>query len=376
MEMYTLSKELKLKNDIKDASRLLWKIHDQLKNTDSAYFYMKEFLIAKETSERNRSFNELALFKAAQTDEEREARMELLSKENKIKEQQLIIERQTLRRESLIKEYLIAGLVGLFVLGVIVFRAVLLKRKLEAQRRISAEKELQLQKTENERRVTDLELLALRSQMNPHFIFNCLNSINRFVLRNDTEAASGYLTKFSKLMRMVLENSKQTLIPLEEEVKCLELYTQMEQFRCRNSFRYYVKYHDGVNVAEAMIPPLLLQPFVENAIWHGLNTKEADGEIGIEFLQKEETLYCVISDNGIGRKKASELKSQLAENHKSMGLQITRERLTVMGIDPGNESLVEIEDLYDESGSASGTKATIKIFSLPAFEELRPSLNL
>ena len=211
--------------------------------------------------------------------------------------------------------------------------------------------------------------MALRSQMNPHFIFNCLNSINRFVLRNDTEAASGYLTKFSKLMRMVLENSKQVLIPLEEEVKCLELYIQMEQFRCKNSFRYYIRYHDGVNVSEAMIPPLLLQPFVENAIWHGVNPKEGDGKIGIEFYQREETLYCEIKDNGIGRKKASELKSQLSEHHKSMGLQITKERLAIMGEPQTNESPVKIEDLYDDKGDAAGTKVTIRIFSLPAFEE-------
>jgi tetratricopeptide (TPR) repeat protein len=375
-EAFHLATELKRKKDAKDASRLLWKIYDKLNNNDSAYYYLQQFLTMKEDLERNRTFNELALFKATQKDEERQARMELLDKGNKIKEQELLIQRQNLRREAFIRKYLIAGLLGLFVLGVIILRSVSLKRKLEGEKRMLAEKELQLQKVENERRITDLEMLALRSQMNPHFIFNCLNSINRFVLRNDTEAASGYLTKFSKLMRMVLENSKQTLIPLEEEVKCLELYIQMEQFRCKNSFRYYIKYHDGVNISEAMIPPLLLQPFVENAIWHGVNPKDSDGEVGIEFLQREEALYCIVKDNGIGRKKASELKSQLAANHKSMGLQITKERLAVMGINHSKESPVEIEDLYDENGLAVGTQVTIKVFSLPAFEELKPSLNL
>jgi tetratricopeptide (TPR) repeat protein len=375
-EAYKLSKDLHLKKDNKAAGRLLWKIHDQLSNTDSAYYYLRQYLAVKESLEENRSFNELAFFKASQKNEEREARLQLLTKENKIKEQNLVIQRQNLRRESVVKKFLIAGLLGLFVLGLILVRSVLLKRRLESEKRILVEKDLQLQKIENERRITEMEMMALRSQMNPHFIFNCLNSINRFVLRNDTEAASGYLTKFSKLMRMVLENSKQTLIPLEEEVKCLELYIQMEQFRCKNSFTYYIKYHDGVNTEEAMIPPLLLQPFVENAIWHGVNPKDSDGEIGIEFLQKEEALYCIVKDNGIGRKKASELKSQLAANHKSMGLQITKERLAVMGINHSNEQPVEIEDLYDENGLAAGTQVTIKVFSLPAFEELKPSLNL
>ncbi len=375
-DAFRLSKELHSKKDTRTASRLLWKIHDKLNNTDSAYYYLQQFLTIKEDLEKNRAFNELALFKATQKDEERQARMELLNKENRIKKQELVIQRQNLRREEHTKKILIAGLLGLFVLGMIILRSVSLKRKLEGEKRMLAEKELQLQKVENERRITDLEMMALRSQMNPHFIFNCLNSINRFVLRNDTEAASGYLTKFSKLMRMVLENSKQTLIPLEEEVKCLELYIQMEQFRCKNAFTYYIKYHDGVNTEEAMIPPLLLQPFVENAIWHGVNPKEGDGKIGIEFFQKEEALYCVIRDNGIGRKKASELRSQLSEHHKSMGLQITKERLAIIEEQQSKESPVEIEDMYDENGKAAGTKVTIRIFSLPAFEELKSSLNL
>jgi LytS/YehU family sensor histidine kinase len=174
------------------------------------------------------------------------------------------------------------------------FRFYMGTTKISCEKKITAATGTGIEEAENEKRIAGLEMMALRSQMNPHFIFNCLNSINRFVLRNDTEAASNYLTKFSKLMRMVLENSKQTLIPLEEEVKCLELYIQMEQFRCKNSFTYYIKYHDGVNTEEAMIPPLLLQPFVENAIWHGVNPKASDGEIGIEFSAKRRNiiLYC------------------------------------------------------------------------------------
>ena len=375
-EAFRIAKNRNSKEGIRDASRLLWKGYHQLNNSDSAYYYLEQYMLVKESTEETRSANELALFKATQEDKVKQARIELLGNQNKLKEQALLLEQQNFRRENLTKKFLIAGLLGLIMLGIIVFRSILLKRKLEAEKRILVEKELQLQKLENERRTADMEMIALRSQMNPHFIFNCLNSINRFVLRNDTEAASGYLTKFSKLMRMVLENSKQVLIPLEEEVKCLELYIQMEQFRCKNSFTYYVKYHDGVNTEEAMIPPLLLQPFVENAIWHGVNPKEGDGKIGIEFFQKKEALYCVIKDNGIGRKKASELKSQLSEHHKSMGLQITKERLAILGERGSDESPVEIEDLHDENGSAAGTKVTIRIFSLPAFEELKPSLNL
>ena len=375
-QAFRLAKETNSKKSIKDASKILWKAYHQINNTDSAFLYLQQYLLAKELMEVDRSARELAFFKATQEDKEKQARIELLTNQNTLKEQTLLLQQQNFRRENLTKKFLIAGLLGLFVLGVIVFRSIVLKRKLESEKRMLAEKELQLQKLENERRIADMEMMALRSQMNPHFIFNCLNSINRFVLRNDTESASNYLTKFSKLMRMVLENSKQALIPLEEEVKCLELYIQMEQFRCKNAFTYYVKYHDGVNTEEAMIPPLLLQPFVENAIWHGVNPKEGDGRIGIEFFQEEESLYCMIKDNGIGRKKASELRSQLSEHHKAMGLQITKERLAILREDNSKESPVEIEDLYDENSNAAGTKVTIRIFSLPAFEELKSSLNL
>ena len=375
-EAFQIAKQTSSQEGQKEASKILWKTYHQINNSDSAYYYLQQYLLVKESMDENRSANELALFRATQEDKEKQTRIELLGNQNKIKEQDLLLEQQNFRRENLTKKFLIAGLLGLFVLGIIVFRSILLKRKLESEKRFLAEKELQLQKLQNERRITDMEMMALRSQMNPHFIFNCLNSINRFVLRNDTESASNYLTKFSKLMRMVLENSKQVLIPLGEEVKCLELYIQMEQFRCKNSFTYYVKYHDGVNTEEAMIPPLLLQPFVENAIWHGVNPKEGDGKIGIEFFQKEEALYCVIKDNGIGRKKASELKSQLSQHHKSMGLQITKERLAILEEEHTNESPVEIEDLFDENEQAAGTKVTIRIFSLPEFEELKSSLNL
>ena len=134
-EAFLIAKEFNLRKDIKDASKLLWKTYGQLNKTDSAYYFLQQFLIAKETLENNRSFNELAFFKATQKDEEKQARIELLSKDNKIKEQDLIIQKQNFRRENFSKKFLIAGLLGLFVLGIIVFRSILLKRKLESEKR-------------------------------------------------------------------------------------------------------------------------------------------------------------------------------------------------------------------------------------------------
>jgi LytS/YehU family sensor histidine kinase len=200
---------------------------------------------------------------------------------------------------------------------------------------------------------------ALRAQMNPHFLFNCLNSINRFILKNETESASDYLTKFSKLIRMVLNNSKQKYITLNEELDCIELYIQLEQLRFKNSFRYKIKCEGDTDADDILVPSLLLQPFVENAIWHGLMYKEGAGNLDIHVLPKDEILECIITDNGVGRKAASEFENRSAAKYKSMGLQITKERIALL--DKEGEQSIEIEDLYESNGNANGTKVTLRI---------------
>ena len=136
---------------------------------------------------------------------------------------------------------------------------------------------MQLQKLESQKQLSELEMQALRAQMNPHFIFNCLSSINRFILKNETEEASDYLTKFSRLIRMVLNNSKKAFISLGRRTGKLRLYLDMERLRFKNSFDYSITYKNSVDVENIFIPPLLLQPFAENAIWHGLMHKQENG---------------------------------------------------------------------------------------------------
>lgn len=169
------------------------------------------------------------------------------------------------------KKILIGSLSALFLLGVIIFRNIALKRKNEKHRRELAENELQIQKLESERtnaelqrQSTELEMQALRAQMNPHFIFNCLSSINRFILKNESEPASDYLTKFSRLIRMVLTNSKKAFISLEDELEMLRLYLEMERLRFQDSFDYNITFKNEIDPENIFIPPLLLQPFAEN----------------------------------------------------------------------------------------------------------------
>jgi ligand-binding sensor domain-containing protein len=229
-----------------------------------------------------------------------------------------------------------------------------------------SEKERQLadmgQKTaELQQQKTELEMQALRAQMNPHFIFNSLNSINRFILQNNKPMASEYLTKFSKLVRMILQNSQTPLITLESELEALKLYLEMESLRFNFHFDYKISVPDDIDIDMLKVPPLIIQPYVENAIWHGLMHKEEKGQLDIEVSKEEEFIYFKISDNGIGRKQAAALSSKSATTYKSMGLRITADRIAILQGANGIESPVTINDLANPEGIASGTEVTIKI---------------
>jgi LytS/YehU family sensor histidine kinase len=197
--------------------------------------------------------------------------------------------------------------------------------------------------------------------MNPHFIFNSLTSINKFVLKNETDAASNYLTKFSRLIRMVLTNSKKPMISLADELEMLRLYLEMEKLRFKEAFIYCFDMDETIDAENIFIPPLLLQPFVENAIWHGLMHKEGQGRIDVGLRMENGILVCTIRDNGVGRSFAKASTSKSAQKQKSMGIDITRQRLAL--IDGGMEEDADnlhIEDLYLD-GVPAGTQVTIKI---------------
>jgi len=258
----------------------------------------------------------------------------------------------------------------LIIWNIIYFFYYYIKRSQREQiEKISLENKFKMQQLHSERieaklqqQKTALEMQALRAQMNPHFIFNCLSSINSFILKNKTEEASKYLTKFSRLIRMVLNNSKEALISLEDELETLRLYLDMEKLRFKNSFDYGFNFKNAVEVENIFIPPLLLQPFAENAIWHGLMHKQGRGFLNFDLSTEEKILTCVITDNGVGREKAETLKSKSAENQKSMGLKITTDRLNLLNNNPGERTVFTIDDLTDESGNASGTRIHLKIY--------------
>lgn len=215
---------------------------------------------------------------------------------------------------------------------------------------------LKIKNAENEHKI-------LRLQMNPHFIFNCLNSIKLYIEKNDSNLASNYLSKFSQLMRLSLVQSRKEKIILSEELTMLKLYLELETMRFKGKLNYSFNIDDNVDVEFVEIPPMLIQPHLENAIWHGLMHKEEGGKIIIGISQNfiEQTLNVTIEDNGIGRKKAAELNSKAAEKEKSYGTLITNERIAIFNEKFNADTTLLIKDLYDNNKQPMGTLVSINI---------------
>ena len=224
------------------------------------------------------------------------------------------------------------------------------------------------QKTAANKLMLELEMKALRSQMNPHFIFNSLNSIQKYIWANKQEDASEYLTKFSTLMRMILNNSMHKLVTLEDEMLSLNLYLELEHRRCSNKFDYTITIDKTIIQNEILIAPMLLQPYIENAIWHGLLQKEDRGKLTILINKIDDnTLQAIIEDDGVGRKKAMEIKSRKQNNTTSYGMAITEQRLAIADVD-GRIGKIIIDDLYN-ANDAIGTKVTLEI-PVEAFKKI------
>lgn len=371
LEKYTKLKESILNN------QLYWRLNNYKKTAIDAKKSAELGLLQKDNLIKEQQLKEQLLLK-----NQTESRLSLFDKDFKIKDQQLLIKDQTLKEQTLLSEKkesqlaladkennlkdqklkqqsfvrnaLIAGLFLLLALGLFIFRWLITKRKND---------KLQSQKTQTElhQKATELEMQALRAQMNPHFVFNCLSSINRFILKNESRDASDYLTRFSRLIRMVLTNSQLSMIPLSDEIEMLRLYLDMERLRFSNSFDYNIVYANTIGPETIYIPPMILQPFCENAIWHGLMHKDGKGKLDLVVRTTNKYLECTITDNGIGRAKAAELKSKSGEKQKSFGLKITTERLALFNNEKVVNTFYNNEDVLDSKGNVAGTEVTLHI---------------
>jgi len=200
-----------------------------------------------------------------------------------------------------------------------------------------------------------LALKSLRSQMNPHFIFNALNSVNHFIAQQDERTANKFLSEFSQLMRLVMENSQEDFIPLNKEQEILLLYLKLEHYRFRDKFEYEIKIDESINAESIEVPPMLIQPYIENAVWHGLRYKETKGKLLLQFLKEDSHLVVRIHDDGIGRKRSTDLKTQNQKKHNSTGIRNIQERLAIINKVYGTNYRVNIED----APSGSGTHVSI-----------------
>lgn len=206
-----------------------------------------------------------------------------------------------------------------------------------------------------------LALKSLRSQMNPHFIFNALNSVNSFIASNDERTANKYLTDFSKLMRVVLENSEEDFIPLEKEIELLGLYTQLEHFRFQDKFDYTIHIDEKIEVENFVIPPMLLQPYIENAVWHGLRYKKEKGHLNIAITQEQEDeIKITITDNGIGREKSKALKTKNQKKQNSKGMGNIKKRVAILNDMYKDKVDVFVDNFQDEEDAGTKVVVTLK----------------
>ena len=227
--------------------------------------------------------------------------------------------------------------------------------------RIRGVRKQQEQKAMQSRRMVELEHIALQSQMNPHFIFNCLNSIQQFVFDQDMIATNEYITGFARLIRATLNNSSRALISVSEEVEYLSDYLSLEKMRFKTKMDYRVLVEPGVDIQQSLLPPMLLQPYVENSVRHGLRHKKSgQGFIHIQFQKDKDHLVVIVQDNGIGRKKAMEYKTGEHIEYQSKGMSLTSARIQMLQVLYKTEIDVQVEDLKGEHGRAAGTRIVIR----------------
>ncbi len=246
---------------------------------------------------------------------------------------------------------MIYGSTGLLLLTLALGILILSRSKINAKRRIS----------EMNRKISEVTQANLRQQMNPHFIFNTLNSIQYYMYQHDKLATNNYLTKFSSLMRKVLENSQYTAVPLRDELDALKLYLELESIRFKDKFKYEIFVDEEIDTLLYKVPTMLIQPYVENSICHGLMPRENKGTVKIGLKLEKDYISCTIEDNGIGRDAAREKSMNKEKNHNSLGTQIVSSRLDLVNALYGTSLKTIYTDLKDKDGEPSGTLVEIQI---------------
>lgn len=317
-----------------------------------SWIYNDMSLMASETGDYKNAYEYQVLYKQFNDSLESTAYSESLAKarakfdtDNKDKEVQLLSLR--LKNQRLLIYGFAGFLILTFFIGFLLFR----QSKLNTRRRIS----------EMDQKILEITQANLRQQMNPHFIFNTLNSIQYYMYKHDKLATNNYLTKFSNLIRKILENSRHTAVPVRDELDALQLYLELESIRFRDKFDYQIHVDEEVDPLMYKIPTMLIQPYVENAISHGLILRKDKGLVKISLTLNKNFLLCIIEDNGIGRDASREINLKKQHGHHSLGTHITESRLKLVNDLYGTSLKTIYTDLKDVQGNAAGTRVEIHI---------------
>ncbi len=346
-EAYRITKELDLKYTLSDAAGLLAEIYTKTNKYKEANEYLLEFNSLKDTL-RNENLKNQALKQSIEYEYEKQ--QAIADAEH---EAQLAVAAARESRQNIIIWAVAAILVLISIALVLNFFRL---RTIRKQKEALDEAYHQLELSKNDK-ILASNLKALQAQMNPHFIFNALNSIQTLVLHGDVDSSYDYINKFAMLIRETLNASEQEFIPIEKEIESLETYLKLEKLRFRDDFNYEINTPD--RIPNKYIPPMLIQPFIENALKHGLFHKETDRKLDVK-ISISDTLTCVIEDNGIGREASRKINQSRNADHKSYAIGSIKKRLEMMQEKLKTTIGVNYEDL-EENGQAVGTRVTIRI---------------
>jgi tetratricopeptide (TPR) repeat protein len=325
---------LKLTKYLMSSHKGLSDIYSRLGMTGKAFDHYKKYIAARDTLFTLEANKQIANLEAINSAEKKESELKVLKSENELKEYKLERSR-----------YLLISVGGLAILLIILAVLYFRQEKLKvSQQNLTLEKKL------------------LRTQMNPHFIFNALTNIQSFMFLNKPQDASRYLTTFAALIRNILENSKTNNVTLDKEIVTISNYMKLQKLRLGNKLDYSLYVDESIDTESILIPPMLAQPFIENAIEHGVMHKADNGKVDIKFTKNSNNyLTLVITDNGVGREKAAEIEKNMGKVHVSMATSITWDRLRVINKKKKGNITLDIIDLKDENDNPTGTKVVISI---------------
>ena len=318
--------------ELKNAYEVMAEANANLGNEKDALIYYRKFMTVQDTLYEEANVRTISEMETKYETEKKERENDKLLQQNQIQQYEI-------SRKSFTIYGLVVVVVLIFVIGFISLR----------QNRLRA-------KQKN----VEIEQRLLRSQMNPHFIFNSMNAIQSYIFKNDPRNAGIYLSRFAELMRMILENSRHEYVSLEKEIKSLTYYLELQALRFEGKFDYSIYVDEKISADSISIPPMLAQPLIENALEHGILHKKDKGLLWIRFILKGNMLLFEVEDNGIGREKSAEIKRAKQVKHASLATSITKERLEILN--KGNQKILfNIIDLKDETGEACGTKVVFEI---------------